>query len=122
MQVSSEGRQTTYPGFSLYPATKWGIEGFVETVAQEVAPLDIDCIIVEPGLPPRFGANAERVSPGAAYEATPVGELHPAIASGSFVPRAMPLARLPPSPPPRTHRGHRCAWPSAASPSSGIDD
>ena len=30
LQVSSEGGQMTYPGFSLYHATKWGIEGFVE--------------------------------------------------------------------------------------------
>ncbi|WP_395446063.1 SDR family NAD(P)-dependent oxidoreductase [Caulobacter sp. UC70_42] len=36
VQVSSEGGQIAYPGFSLYHATKWGIEGFVESVAQEV--------------------------------------------------------------------------------------
>jgi NAD(P)-dependent dehydrogenase (short-subunit alcohol dehydrogenase family) len=27
LQVSSEGGQIAYPGFSLYHATKWGIEG-----------------------------------------------------------------------------------------------
>jgi NAD(P)-dependent dehydrogenase (short-subunit alcohol dehydrogenase family) len=36
LQVSSEGGQITYPGFSLYHATKWGIEGFVEAVAKEL--------------------------------------------------------------------------------------
>ena len=34
MQVSSEGGQIAYPNFSVYHATKWGIEGFVEAVAQ----------------------------------------------------------------------------------------
>src|SRR5476651_166738 len=37
LQVSSEGGQTAYANFSLYHATKWGIEGFVVAVAQEVA-------------------------------------------------------------------------------------
>ena len=49
MQVSSEGGQIAYPCFSLYHATKWGIEGFIESVVQEVAPFGIDFIIVEPG-------------------------------------------------------------------------
>ena len=49
LQVSSEGGQVTYPNFSLYHATKWGIEGFVETVAKEVAPFGIELTIVEPG-------------------------------------------------------------------------
>ena len=38
VQVSSEGGQIAYPGFGAYHASKWGIEGFVEAVAQEVAP------------------------------------------------------------------------------------
>jgi NAD(P)-dependent dehydrogenase (short-subunit alcohol dehydrogenase family) len=38
-----------FPGNSLYHATKWGIEGFVEFVAQEVAPFRIGMTIVEPG-------------------------------------------------------------------------
>jgi NAD(P)-dependent dehydrogenase (short-subunit alcohol dehydrogenase family) len=33
----------------LYHATKWGIEGFCESVAQEVAPFGIGLTIVEPG-------------------------------------------------------------------------
>ena len=87
VQVSSEGGQTTYPGFGLYHATKWGIEGFIETVAKEVAPFGIDCVIVEPGpTATRFGANVDRAAvPLAAYDATPVGDLRRAIASGSFV-------------------------------------
>src|SRR5471030_2616272 len=49
VQVSSEGGQTAYPNFSLYHATKWGIEGFVEAVAIEVAPFGIEFTIAEPG-------------------------------------------------------------------------
>ena len=86
VQVSSEGGQTTYPGFGLYHATKWGIEGFVETVAKEVAAFGIDCVIVEPGpTGTSFRANVDRAVPVAAYDATPVGALRRAIASGSFV-------------------------------------
>ena len=33
----------------MYHATKWGIEGFAESVAQEVAPFGIGMTIVEPG-------------------------------------------------------------------------
>ncbi|PVU81161.1 short chain dehydrogenase [Cellulomonas sp. WB94] len=49
VQISSYGGQVAYPGNSLYHATKWGIEGFVESVAQEVAPFGIGMTIVEPG-------------------------------------------------------------------------
>lgn len=34
---------------SLYHASKFGIEGFVESVAQEVAPFNIQAPIIEPG-------------------------------------------------------------------------
>jgi NAD(P)-dependent dehydrogenase (short-subunit alcohol dehydrogenase family) len=49
LQISSLGGQVAIPGSSLYHATKWGIEGFMETVAQEVAVFGIGCTIVEPG-------------------------------------------------------------------------
>jgi len=49
VQISSYGGQVAFPGNSLYHATKWGIEGFVESVAQEVAPFGIGMTIVEPG-------------------------------------------------------------------------
>lgn len=37
LQVSSMGGQVAVPGWSLYHAAKWGIEGFLDAVAQEVA-------------------------------------------------------------------------------------
>jgi NAD(P)-dependent dehydrogenase (short-subunit alcohol dehydrogenase family) len=49
IQISSYGGQVAFPGNSMYHATKWGIEGSVESVAQEVAPFGIGMTIVEPG-------------------------------------------------------------------------
>ncbi|UWU15546.1 SDR family oxidoreductase [Rhizobium sullae] len=85
VQVSSEGGQIAYPGFSLYHATKWGIEGFVESVAHEVAPFGVDFIIAEPGpTGTNFGANLVRAEPMGAYEDTPAGAVRRAIGDGSF--------------------------------------
>ncbi|QHW34836.1 SDR family oxidoreductase (plasmid) [Paenibacillus rhizovicinus] len=49
IQLSSYGGQVAFPGNSMYHATKFGIEGFCESVAQEVAPFNIGVTIVEPG-------------------------------------------------------------------------
>jgi len=86
LQVSSEGGQLAYPNFSLYHASKWGIEGFVEAVAQEVAPFGIGLTLIEPG-PTRTNFRASLVSPEpmAVYEHTPAGEVRRAVASGAFV-------------------------------------
>ena len=43
IQLSSYGGQVAFPGNSIYHATKWGIEGFCESVAQEVAPFGHRC-------------------------------------------------------------------------------
>ena len=49
IQLSTYGGQVAFPGNSMYHATKWGIEGFLESVAQEVAPFGIGMTLVEPG-------------------------------------------------------------------------
>jgi NAD(P)-dependent dehydrogenase (short-subunit alcohol dehydrogenase family) len=86
VQVSSEGGQIAYPNFSLYHASKWGIEGFIEAVAQEVAPFGIDFIIAEPGpTATNFGAGLVHADPMTEYDSTPAGEVRRAISSGSFV-------------------------------------
>lgn len=86
LQVSSEGGQIAYPCFSLYHATKWGIEGFIESVAQEVKPFGIDVIIAEPGpTATNFGANLVRADALDVYEQTPAGDVRRAIGDGSFV-------------------------------------
>jgi NAD(P)-dependent dehydrogenase (short-subunit alcohol dehydrogenase family) len=86
LQVSSEGGQIAYPNFSLYHATKWGIEGFVEAVAQEVAPFGIDFILAEPGpTATNFGAGLVRPAPMDVYDNTPAGDVRRAIDGGGFV-------------------------------------
>jgi NAD(P)-dependent dehydrogenase (short-subunit alcohol dehydrogenase family) len=49
IQMSTYGGQVAFPGNSMYHATKFGIEGFCESVAQEVAPFNIGITLVEPG-------------------------------------------------------------------------
>ena len=49
IQISSYGGQVAYAANSMYHATKFGIEGFCESVAQEVAEFNIKVTIVEPG-------------------------------------------------------------------------
>ncbi|MGF6414739.1 SDR family oxidoreductase [Paraburkholderia sp. MM5482-R1] len=85
VQVSSEGGRIGYPAFSIYHATKWGIEGFVEAAAQEVGPFGIDFVIMEPG-PTRtnFGAGLDRAAPMRVYDDTPVGEIRRALDAGYF--------------------------------------
>lgn len=84
-QVSSEGGQVAYPAFSLYHATKWGIEGFVESVAQEVEPFGVRFTLVEPGpTATGFGAGLDLAEPLAAYEATPAAEVRRAVLGGGF--------------------------------------
>jgi NAD(P)-dependent dehydrogenase (short-subunit alcohol dehydrogenase family) len=85
LQVSSEGGQIAYPNFSLYHASKWAIEGFVEAVAQEVAPFGIAFTIVEPS-PTGTGFGRALVSPApiAVYDDTPAGGLRRVFASGDL--------------------------------------
>jgi len=75
IQLSTYGGQAAFPGGSLYHASKWGIEGFIDAVGQEVAPFNIGCTLVEPG-----GARTEFRFGGAklgpkmdAYADTPAG-------------------------------------------------
>ena len=85
LQVSTAGGQTTYPNFSYYHASKWGIEGFCETVAREIAPFGIGLTIVEPGATPTgFGASLVTAPVMPEYENTPAGEVRRAITSGAF--------------------------------------
>jgi NAD(P)-dependent dehydrogenase (short-subunit alcohol dehydrogenase family) len=85
LQVSSAGGQTTYPNFSYYHASKWGIEGFCETIAQEIKPFGIGLTIVEPGATPTgFGSSLATAPIMVEYEHTPAGEVRRALGDGSF--------------------------------------
>ncbi|MFC0438084.1 SDR family oxidoreductase [Kutzneria buriramensis] len=77
LQLSSVGGQTAHPGGSLYHATKWGMEGFVEALATEVAPFGIGVTIVEPGgARTKFGQGGLRFgTPLNAYDGTPAAQV-----------------------------------------------
>lgn len=85
VQVSSEGGQIAYPNFGLYHATKWGIEGFIESVAQEVAPFGIGFTIAEPGPSHTdFGRGLVLAPTMDVYDDTPAGDVRRLVASGGF--------------------------------------
>ena len=76
IQISSCGGQVAFPGNSLYHASKWGIEGFVESVAQEVASFGIGMTIVEPG-----GARTEfRYGSAQVANLTPIRNANASVA------------------------------------------
>jgi NAD(P)-dependent dehydrogenase (short-subunit alcohol dehydrogenase family) len=83
VQISSVAGQTSGPCLSLYHATKWGVEGFFEALAAEVAPFGIQVTIVEPGaVRTGFGAGRDDAEPLAAYESTRVGVIRRAVRRG----------------------------------------
>ncbi len=49
ISVSSIGGIVAFPNIGLYHASKWGLEGFTESLAQEVASFGIKVTLVEPG-------------------------------------------------------------------------
>ena len=49
INISSIGGYRAYPGWGVYGATKFAIEGITEALAGEVAPLGIHATVVEPG-------------------------------------------------------------------------
>lgn len=50
VQLSSMGGHITFPRFAIYHATKWGLEGYFESLAKEIAPFGISTMLVEPGM------------------------------------------------------------------------
>src|SRR5919206_3267469 len=49
IQVSSIGGGEAFPTVGLYNASEWGVEGFSQALAGEVAPFGVKVTIVEPG-------------------------------------------------------------------------
>lgn len=49
IQLSSIAGRAAVPGFGVYHASKWGVEGLSEAWRYELAPFGIDVAIVEPG-------------------------------------------------------------------------
>jgi NAD(P)-dependent dehydrogenase (short-subunit alcohol dehydrogenase family) len=49
VNISAAAAISNYPGFSVYGATKWALEGLSESLAAELKPLGIHVTIVQPG-------------------------------------------------------------------------
>ncbi len=70
IQVSSIGGVNAFPTVGLYHASKWGLEGFSQSLAAEVADFGIKVTLIEPaGYATDWGgASAIRAEPLAAYD------------------------------------------------------
>ncbi|MGC1302806.1 MAG: SDR family oxidoreductase [Caulobacteraceae bacterium] len=88
LQLSSMGGQIALPGLSLYHASKWAIEGFYETLVQEIAPFGIEATLVEPGgARTQFGLSSMAVAPAReAYAAAPFSSRRKVLAEGTHNP------------------------------------
>ncbi|MEW2548256.1 SDR family NAD(P)-dependent oxidoreductase [Streptomyces sp. NPDC047002] len=75
LQVSSIGGQMAFPNLGLYHASKWGLEAFSQSLAQEVAPFGVHVTIVEPtGYSTDWGGSS-------AVHSTPIDVYEPARAA-----------------------------------------
>jgi|SRR5450830_44439 len=90
--LSTFGGQATLPGGSLYHASKWGLEGFLDSIGQELAAFNIGVSIIEPG-----SARTNFRSGGAqlgeqleAYKGTPAAMVHMMIKDTSRLPLGDP--------------------------------
>jgi NAD(P)-dependent dehydrogenase (short-subunit alcohol dehydrogenase family) len=70
IQVSSIGGVNAFPTVGLYHASKWGLEGFSQSLAAEVAGFGIKVTIVEPGgfATDWGGASAKRAAQMKIYD------------------------------------------------------
>jgi NAD(P)-dependent dehydrogenase (short-subunit alcohol dehydrogenase family) len=70
IQVSSIGGVNAFPTVGLYHASKWGLEGFSQSLAAEVAGFGIKVTIVEPGgfATDWGGPSAKRATQMSAYD------------------------------------------------------
>jgi NAD(P)-dependent dehydrogenase (short-subunit alcohol dehydrogenase family) len=92
IQISTYGGRAALPGGSLYHASKWGVEGFFDSIAQELAPFKIGVTVVEPGGARtnfRFG-GAQVGRKMEAYEGTPAGMVHRMLEDTSRLPPGDP--------------------------------
>ncbi|MDB5110437.1 MAG: short-chain dehydrogenase/reductase [Mucilaginibacter sp.] len=87
LQISSIGGRVGNAGISIYQAAKFGLSGFSEALAKEVAPLGIRVTCVEPGgfRTDWAGASMTYAPRVEGYETT-VGKREALFTSGKFVP------------------------------------
>jgi short-subunit dehydrogenase len=85
VNISSVGGIAAFPSLSFYNATKFAVEALSESLSQEVAPLGIKVLLVEPG-PFRTdwaGRSAHETASTLADYQTTSGEKHKQIRSYS---------------------------------------
>jgi NAD(P)-dependent dehydrogenase (short-subunit alcohol dehydrogenase family) len=110
LQISSIGGRVGNPGVSIYQAAKFGLGGFSEALAKEVAPLGIKVTCVEPGgfRTDWAGASMTYAQKVEGYETT-VDLRAQLFTSGKFIPMgdpekaAMVIIRLAENPEPPVH-------------------
>jgi NAD(P)-dependent dehydrogenase (short-subunit alcohol dehydrogenase family) len=93
LQLSSMGGQIAFPGLSLYHTSKWAIEGFFESTAQDIAPFNIQTTLVEPGgARTGFFASSSAVYGQALpeYANTPAGGTRGRVEGGEYLPPGDP--------------------------------
>ncbi|MNB79060.1 NADP-dependent 3-hydroxy acid dehydrogenase YdfG [compost metagenome] len=75
LQLSSSAGQTGLPALSMYNMSKWAVEGFIEALAQEAAPFNIQATLIEPGSARTnfSGSSLVLAEPMKEYEETQVG-------------------------------------------------
>jgi NAD(P)-dependent dehydrogenase (short-subunit alcohol dehydrogenase family) len=71
LQVSSIGGISAFPNIGIYNASKWALEAFSQSLAQEVAGFGIKVTLIEPGAYSTDwgGASAKHATPHPAYDA-----------------------------------------------------
>jgi len=91
LQISSVGGRVGNAGLSIYQAAKFGLGGFTEALAKEVAPLNIYVTSVEPGgFRTDWAGDSMTYAPGLeGYEET-VGQRADFFKSGKFIPMGDP--------------------------------
>lgn len=69
IQVSSIGGITAFQNVGMYHASKWALEGFSQSLAQEVAPFGVRVTLIEPGgfSTDWGGSSAKHATPLADY-------------------------------------------------------
>jgi len=91
LQVSSIGGRITSMGLSIYQSAKWGLSGFSEALAKEVAPLGIKVTSVEPGgFRTDWGGDSMSYAPQVeGYEST-VDSRSEIFKNNQFIPKGNP--------------------------------
>jgi NAD(P)-dependent dehydrogenase (short-subunit alcohol dehydrogenase family) len=143
-QISSIGGVAAFLNIGIYSATKWALEGFSESLAQEVAPFGIGVTIVEPG-PFRTDWNGDsmtRATPLSAYDdvlgdrreamsgvltGTQAGDPHKAgeallkVLNSNAPPRRLLLGALAADTAPATYRQRLTEWAAWDTTARGAD-